>query len=200
MKLFNKDYVHFMWEDELEGKEGFFSDEIGELIYAVENGKGIYGKVKETKEVEVCPFTLTKGEVYRFFYYDPNYDIKRAFTKGEQVMYILTGQTVWNCVESEKDFVKLMSESASKIKFSLKTSESKRMTYRMLGEWLAKKNGQYRSCETGSYADSLIYLRELDNEVLSEGYKVRRWGSDEWLEPTVEVYEKDCKTQQTKEK
>ena len=28
---------------------------------------------------------------------------------------------------------------------------------------------------------------------LPEEYTIRRWGSDEWIEPTVDVYEEDCK-------
>ena len=36
MKLFNKQFVHFMWEDELEGKRGFGTDDIDDLQRFVE--------------------------------------------------------------------------------------------------------------------------------------------------------------------
>lgn len=35
MELFNEKFVHFLWSDELEGKEGFFADKIKLLIERV---------------------------------------------------------------------------------------------------------------------------------------------------------------------
>ena len=45
MELFDKDYVHFMWDDELQDKTGFFAPGISSLIDYV-NGNELtrYGK------------------------------------------------------------------------------------------------------------------------------------------------------------
>lgn len=72
--------------------------------------------------------------------------------------------------------------------------KSRRMTYRQLAEWLAKCNGQYTPLLSKTFvSSSMDYDNTLDDNELSEGFVVRRWGSNEWVEPTVDVYEADCK-------
>ena len=76
-----------------------------------------------------------------------------------------------------------------------KTEESKtrRMTYRQLAEWLANGNGQFTSLKDKTFvSSSLDYNNKLDNTELPKSYKIRRWGSDEWIEPTEEIYYYDC--------
>lgn len=80
--------------------------------------------------------------------------------------------------------------------FRVKPEEQKprRMTYRQLAEWLAKENGQYTPLLSKTYVSSAMdYDNTLDNNELPEGYVVRRWDSDEWIEPTEDIYEQDCK-------
>lgn len=66
-----------------------------------------------------------------------------------------------------------------------------RMTPRMLSEWLVKGNGQckYKQeqllCTVYSYRES---KDEIDKNIV-----IRSWDSDEWIEPTVDIYERDCK-------
>ena len=71
--------------------------------------------------------------------------------------------------------------------------QSRRMTYRELAEWLSKGNGQYKVHESSSYYNSLACCSSEDCKEVPVDYKLRRWGSDEWIEPTVDVYEQDCK-------
>lgn len=68
----------------------------------------------------------------------------------------------------------------------------KRMTNRQLAEWLAKGNGQYTT--GGTIYHRLGYsCNNEDAQILKECYKIRSWGSEEWIEPTVDIYERDCK-------
>lgn len=47
MPIFEKRYVHFMWDDSLENVEGFFGDTIANLRMSVEfNVRTQYGKIK----------------------------------------------------------------------------------------------------------------------------------------------------------
>ena len=47
MLIFEKRYVHFMWDDSLENIEGFFADTIDNLRTSVElNVRTLYSKVK----------------------------------------------------------------------------------------------------------------------------------------------------------
>lgn len=69
--LFDKRFVHFMWEDELEGKEGFFADDICELTNCVLSGVMHYAKVRKSLS-PAFPFKDENGNDWLFFYYDPN--------------------------------------------------------------------------------------------------------------------------------
>lgn len=68
-----------------------------------------------------------------------------------------------------------------------------RMTNRQLAEWLAKGFGENKFVD-GDFA-YLYFAYEIDaasNEVSADNL-IRPWGSDEWVEPTVDIYERDCK-------
>lgn len=69
----------------------------------------------------------------------------------------------------------------------------KRMTNRQIAEWLAKGHGEYtRDTYDRDYAEYSYSKSERDNEVDSD-MKIRSWDSEEWVEPTVDIYERDCK-------
>ena len=69
----------------------------------------------------------------------------------------------------------------------------KRMTNRQLAEWLAKGNGQYTTdVSSRIYANYCYYKGESYNEV-DRSVIIRSWDSEEWVEPTVDIYERDCK-------
>lgn len=70
------------------------------------------------------------------------------------------------------------------------------MTKRQLAEWLAKGNGQYRlAC--GVYAFHMDYIYECGEDDYrfkeEDGITIRSWGSNEWVDPSLEIYERDCK-------
>lgn len=66
------------------------------------------------------------------------------------------------------------------------------MSHRQLAEWLAKGYGELRLGKLVSDSSS-YYLDEEDDPVKEEkDYLIRRWGSDEWILPTVDVYREDC--------
>lgn len=75
------------------------------------------------------------------------------------------------------------------------------MTNRQLAEILAKSYGQVMFLPYDDYNDENFsssfetvwpYFDEKnddDNREVPENVRIRRWGSDNWVEPTVEVYE-----------
>lgn len=69
----------------------------------------------------------------------------------------------------------------------------KRMTYRQLAEWCAKGNGENILKGSQYVHISFAYLNKYENDELEEGYLIRTWDSEEWIEPTVDIYERDCK-------
>ena len=84
--LFDKRFVHFMWEDEFEGKEGFFADDICELTNCVLGGDMHHAKVSNSLNT-AYPFKDTNNSCWVFFYYDPNYECKKAYAEGKELQY-----------------------------------------------------------------------------------------------------------------
>lgn len=81
--------------------------------------------------------------------------------------------------------------------YRIKPEEEKpvRMTNRQLAEWLAKGNGEHSYGE-GKNDPAFTYwsydLEEM-NLTIEEEVVIRPWGSDEWVAPTADIYERDCK-------
>ena len=70
-----------------------------------------------------------------------------------------------------------------------------RMTYRQLSEWLAKGNGEYHdsSNKNGLPMSTMTYSDERRDKPVHKDYVIRTWDSEEWVAPTVDIYERDCK-------
>ena len=68
--------------------------------------------------------------------------------------------------------------------------ESNLMTHRQLAEWLARGYGQTKWNDDYIYTD-LYYKNDWDD--IQTKALIRPWGSDKWIKPTVDIYERDCK-------
>ena len=84
--LFDKQFVHVIWDDALLRKPCFYADKMVDLIKYVENNitpfKGI---VIKTNDVNF-PFAPPDCDMgYRFAYCDPNYELKRAYNEGKTI-------------------------------------------------------------------------------------------------------------------
>lgn len=71
----------------------------------------------------------------------------------------------------------------------------KRMTNRQLAEWLARGNGQYMLVEKIPPMTYFQYDYADEDDEVDGGYDfvIRSWDSDEWIPPTTDIYERDCK-------
>lgn len=65
------------------------------------------------------------------------------------------------------------------------------MTYRQLSEWLAKGFGQYKYFN--DRYSFIIINSTIENRFVEDPIRIRHWGSDEWVKPTVDIYERDCR-------
>lgn len=66
------------------------------------------------------------------------------------------------------------------------------MTNLQLAEWLAKGNGQFKF-RNGNTVFSFIDVYEDEEDLAVDGILIRPWGTDEWVKPTLEIYERDCR-------
>lgn len=65
----------------------------------------------------------------------------------------------------------------------------KRMTNRQLAMWLAKGNGELSSVNLVNSYHFHSYLKSEANDFVYEGILVRKWDSEEWIKPTVDLLE-----------
>lgn len=69
----------------------------------------------------------------------------------------------------------------------------KRMTNRQLAEWLSRGLGLWKMKRSPTVYMYISYpLFEEDTPVPND-FCIRPRGSDEWIVPTVDIYERDCK-------
>lgn len=70
----------------------------------------------------------------------------------------------------------------------------KLMTNKQLAEWLAKGNGQWKwtDYDLTTYFSDFYYLPTFESDVVDDKL-IRPWGSEEWIEPTEDIYLRDCK-------
>ena len=97
IELFDPKFVHFMWDDSLEGKVGFVSDGIDCLRTHVNANAETYQRhVSKPRDSNYSVYDDDRDLDWIFFYYDPNYVIKWAyFREGKTVQWKVNGQ--WWC-------------------------------------------------------------------------------------------------------
>lgn len=135
VKLFDKRFVYFMWDDELEGKEVFASNDIYSLMDSVNNGRETDGLVKKFGYSN-CPFLTVKGNrLYQFVYYDPNYEVKKAYNEGKKIQVAYKGANNWvDCDEPEW---------VDGCQFRVKPEEKRYRPYESLDEMLSDFNKRF---------------------------------------------------------
>lgn len=95
MPKFENRFVHFTWDDSLEGKKGFFADNIDDLRNSV-IGNGYKNTVSESDHK--CKPFYEGGSYWRFFYHDPNYEPKLAYEKGKKIQFKCFGD--WTDIDT----------------------------------------------------------------------------------------------------
>ena len=182
MPKFEKRFVHFMWDDELEGKKVFYADDIHMLIEDVTDGDDM-GIVKES-EYSDEPFDVD-GDNWRFVYYDPYYELKWAYEQGITIQAHVSGN-MWVDIKEP-------SWEDGPERYRIKQDENP-VTHRELALWLAQGNGEiYHYDDSGFKTEvktSYGYHQEYENcdcnEYKTFHSKIRKWGDTEWVTPTRE--------------
>lgn len=100
MNLFDKQFVHILWDDTLLDKPCFYADSIGALIKIVNNNMLNYKSIliKSSGCIDFPFRVLNDNTVYRFAYYDPNYEFKCAYNAGKAIQYMDSNGYWQDCV------------------------------------------------------------------------------------------------------
>ena len=67
------------------------------------------------------------------------------------------------------------------------------MTCPQLAEWLAKGHGLAKYRDSRAIFSGLSFYEGEENEAVNEDLLIRPWGTDEWVKPTLYIYERDCR-------
>lgn len=186
MQIFDKQFVHFMWDDVLDGKEGFAADNIGLLREAVNDYSDYSRRSVCNSELDSFPFySGLDGSRWKFFYHDPLYEYKRAYKNGKRVQFEILG--CWQEVTDEWDWDDRYSYRI--VEGEKKPEKSERLTYRLLALWLAKGNGQAQCDDVNAESEMLLaslnYNPVFENDIIDDRWSVRKWEDKEWHEPTL---------------
>lgn len=67
------------------------------------------------------------------------------------------------------------------------------MTNRQLSEWCGKRKGEYTYLDYNHVFSAFEYRKDAENKPVYNDLRIRPWDSEEWVLPTVDIYERDCK-------
>lgn len=116
--------------------------------------------------------------------------VMQAYEEGKKIQYRLRGDSAstWrNAVCPCWDW--------RTFDYRIKPEEEKpkRMTRRQLAEWCSMGKGLVSYCTVGVVSHYYwFYAHEIDEEV-SDEIAIMPKGTNGWIEPTVDIYERDCK-------
>ena len=192
MPKFEKQYVYFMWSDELEGKSVFFADYITDLKRRVENNIiGEYAEVIQGEDIE--PFSMVGTQAsWQFVYYDPYYELKVAREQGHKIQVLSKGNDRWPDLwldlsnpgwELEPEMYRVKPDGPTPKPELAETL----ITNRILAQWLAKGYGQYMDVDFKVARTYYFYdccEASADDAPVHEDIRVRLWGDTEWHVPT----------------
>lgn len=182
--LYDRRFVHFDWDDSLEGKECIFGDNLQDIKTHLAKGMEFASVVKQNpNNKELYPFMNDKGWVYRFCYYDPLLVFKVAKKMGKRVESRFTdiGNYHWKEVPDDGVWTQDMEYRI------VEEDDSDMITIRQLSMWLAKGNGEFKF-KLSEFVDTSYAYNEKDvnKKIKHDTILVRRWGGNKWHEPTME--------------
>ena len=110
---------------------------------------------------------------------------------------------ILNRIEEDEFYPFCVKDSNERFQFIrevIDEEEEPLMANRQLAEWLAKGNGQMVLVNEKEQIDSLDFIythynfREREGrEFVGQNTRIRSWDSNEWVMPTINIYERDCK-------
>lgn len=177
MPRFEKRFVHFMWSDELEGKEVFCSDSITMLVaYVNGNNRDLFGTVSHSNNPSY-PFDI-RGNNWKFVYYDPLYDLKVANEQGKKIECKRKGDA-WG--DLDWDYTP---SPAWLDDHEYRIMEEKPITNRELAQWLVEGYGQFTYMPGNVAMYHYSYSSSGSDTPIHEDIRVRLWEDTEWHMPT----------------
>lgn len=173
-ELFDEFFIFRDWDDLLEGKSVFVGDSIVSLTNNFVEGK--FTLVRSSGDFD-NPFyaeSIGFGCNFRYVYYDPLLEFKRARADGKVVEFLDDGE--WHEVPADDELIFEPYLYRIRPEFIV-------VSNRELAHWLAKGYGEY--CLGNDVVSSLyIYTKDKADDPVPPQLRVRLWCCIEWSLPT----------------
>lgn len=194
MDLFDPKFVSFIWDSSLSGLKGFFAQDIGDLQkfvnenirFVSKTSQPCFGTVEESSFETSHPFnlvwytyqpTIRMTRMFRFFYYDPLYDIKRAWLEGDIV----------ECRTEDSDWVFALNPCwDSNLQYRISPPDAF-ATNHEVAQWVSQGKGEILLDKEDSWGKKVVTYHSY---CIHDAFKpalvvgIRRWGETEWHSPT----------------
>lgn len=179
---FDAKFVHFMWDSKLNGVKAFCANDIDQLKHYVEsNDTGRMGYIHFSFE-ESDPFVVEDDDRYfKFVYFDPYYQFKRAFEEGKKIEVDFFGNNKWVVItdptwDHEPSRYRIKKEDEN---YEAKP-KTRLVTNRELSEWLNLGMGEYLTPD-GTVSTVWTYKVGAERDFVDSSVRIRKWDSDRWL-------------------
>lgn len=141
-----------------------------------------YGKVLTYKDAEEAKKLVGKKVVYS--------DYLDKITEIPETRFVSVLESI-NCTVSTPFMTS--AGSFQFIREVIKEEEPQIMTNRQLSEWCGKRNGEITCTNSSQVFSYYVYLKDAENKQIPDDIRIRSWDFEEWVLPTVDIYERDCK-------
>ena len=175
-----KEFIRFMPDSELKGKTVIYGDNIIDLQdrvwkYVSCNDENFIDIVTDVREDEF-PFEVN-GNIWRFVYYDPYLELKKAYKQGKVIELYEESDGTWDTLEEEPNWY--FDPSHYRI------AEEPLATFKEFTRWIGSNKGQWKyeeqvTVNTGCFS----YALTIEDEPIMPGILVRKWDDTEWVKPT----------------
>lgn len=181
MDIYRAEFVRFEWSDDLIGKKAVMFDHVSNL-------KDLFGNGMPPEE-ENClksgdrhfPFMASREDgspMFRFCYFDPLYEYKRAHLLGKKVECRRSGLIGWQPVDEDC----LWEAENWEYRIIPDMPDDRFITNIELSRWVAKGRGQILA--DGFVTDHWGYQQAEADLPVPENVKMRRWEDGEWHSAT----------------
>lgn len=177
---FEQEFVRFMPDNELIGKKVIYADDIIELKarvlkYISENCEDFLGTVTNVYEAGL-PFEVN-GDDWRFVYYDPYLELKKAYKQGKVIELHDESDGEWSPLDEEPNWYFDPSHYRIAEEFLITNKEFARWAGSNLGQWRYKES---LTVDTGCFTYDLT----IEDAAIMPDILARKWGDTEWVSPT----------------
>ena len=184
MKLYDQQFVYYRWSDTLKEKECFVADTLKGLEEIVNgNLDGMARNILEKSENELFRI-IGRGSEWRFAYYDPDFDCKKAYQEGIDIEYRINGEKEWHTVPHELPELVIYANTEYRIKND-NVIKSRNLTKRELAQWAAKGYGEIKYNNSYQIISRYEYETGEENTFVSDEWCVRKWDDEKWHKPTI---------------